>query len=214
MATANNPAATPEWLEEAARIEAPAATDRIALTPSSAKKIDLKPATLNGETDVHRRGYDAAALLPSTVVLGLITAGVVTFIRPFVPARWATEFVTMPLMALWAGQIIRGGYRLWAYRYELTSRRLMRRRGRLYPADEPLDLANLGRVEIRRTRTQMMLGVGDVVVVPEESSGRSPLDLPGIRWPKKFAALMESTAATARELAVREVRSSFPSAQR
>jgi murein DD-endopeptidase MepM/ murein hydrolase activator NlpD len=39
---------------------------------------------------------------------------------------------------------------------------------------------------------------GDVIVAPEESSGRPPMDLPGVRWPKKLAALIESTAAKAR----------------
>jgi hypothetical protein len=229
MATTNNPTATPDWLEQAARTEAPGTHDRVALTtPISSKtpQIDLKPtsrlgasspaesSSSNEETDVHRRGYDAAALLPSTVMLGLATAGVVTFIRPFVPARFVTECVTLPLIALWAGQVIRCGYRLWAYRYVLTSRRLLCDRGRLYPKDEALELANVGRVEIRRTRTQLLLGVGDVVVMAEESLGRPPLELPGIRSPKKFTALIESTAAAAREEAVKKVRLSFPSATR
>jgi membrane protein YdbS with pleckstrin-like domain len=229
MATTNNSTATPEWLEQAARGAAPATHDRVALTSPSANKtppIDLKPKPRPGvgtpeesnsadeEIRLYRCSYDAAALLPSTTILGLVTAGVVTFIRPFVPARFVTEFVTLPLLALWFVQVIRCGYRLRSYRYTLTSRSLQRRRGLLYPKDEPLSLAKVGQVEIRRTRTQLVLGIGDVVVTAEESSGRSPLDFAGVRWPKKFAGLIESTAAAAREEAVKQVRMNFPSATR
>ena len=124
------------------------------------------------------------------------------FIRPFMPERFMGEFTTLPLLALWAGQVVRGGYRLWAFRYRLTSRKLYRERGRLYPTDEPLDLATISKVEVERTRIQFFMGVGDVVVHSEESSKRPPMDLSGVRWPKKFAALIESTAATARESTV------------
>ena len=103
MATMNNPTATPEWLEKAARTEAPATTDRVPLvqpTRTPTPPIDLRPASrlpaevsveakkTTDETDVHRRGYDAAALLPSTVILGLVTVAVVMFIRPFVAERY------------------------------------------------------------------------------------------------------------------------------
>jgi Bacterial PH domain len=229
MATTNPATATPEWLEQASRAAVPPTLDRVALSsPSSSKSpsIDLnsKPrpsaATANASTPadegirLYRCGYDAAALLPSTAILGLVTAGVVTFVRPFVAARFVTEFVTLPLLALWFVQIIRCGYRLHSYRYTLTSRSLQRRRGVLYPKDEPLELAKIGQVEIRRTRTQLVLGVGDVVVTAEESSGRAPLDFAGVRWPKKFAGLIETTAAAAREEAVKQVRLNFPSATR
>jgi hypothetical protein len=217
MATMNNPTATPEWLEKAARTEAPATTDRVLLvqpTRTPTPPIDLKPAsrlspmptiptpTTTDETDVHRRGYDAAALLPSTVILGLVTVAVVMFIRPFVSERYVAEFTTLPLLALWAGQVVRGGYRLFKFRYRLTSRNLYLERGGLYPSDEPLDLATVSKVEVLRTRVQFLMGVGDVIVHSEESSNRPPLDMPGVRWPKKFAALIESTAATARERTV------------
>jgi len=229
MATTNPATATPEWLEQAARAAVPPTLDRVALTsPSSSKTppIDLNPKSRPGnvaaETStsadegirLYRCGYDAAALLPSTAILGLVTAGVVTFIRPFVAARFVTELVTLPLLALWFVQVIRCGYRLRSYRYTLTSRSLQRRRGVLYPKDEPLELAKVGQVEVRRTRTQLVLGIGDVVVTAEASSGRPPLDFAGVRWPKKLAELIETTAAAAREEAVKQMRLNFPSATR
>jgi len=228
MATMNNPTATPEWLEKAARTEAPASTDRVPLvqpTRTPTPPIDLKLASRlpteisveaknpTDETDVHYRGYDAAALLPSTTVLGLITVAVVMFIRPFVPERYIAEFTTLPLLALWAGQIVRGGYRLFKFRYRLTTQNLYRERGRLYPSDEPLDLTTVSKVEVQRTRVQFLMGVGDVIVHLDESSNRLPLDMSGVRWPKTFAALIESTVAAAREQTVIAAKAAFATLQ-
>jgi hypothetical protein len=228
MATMNNPAVTPEWLEKAARTEAPATADRVPLvqpTRTPTPPIDLKPASRlpaetsveaekpTNEADVHVRGYDAAALLPSTIVLGLITVAVVMFIRPFVPERYIAEFTTLPLLGLWAGQMVRGGYRLFKFRYRLTTQNLYRERGRLYPNDEPLDLTTVSKVEVRRTRVQFLMGVGDVIVHSEESLKRLPLDMSGVRWPKTFAALIESTVAAAREQTVIAAKAAFATLQ-
>jgi hypothetical protein len=169
---------------------------------------------LENETDVHRRSFDGAALLPSTVALGLLTVGVVTLAKPFVPARFVTELISLPILALWTGLIIFGGYRMWAYRYRMTSHRLFRDRGRLYPADEPLELSRISKVEVRQSRLQDWLDVGDVIVTPEESSGRQPFELTGVRWPEKLAALIETTAAAGRDRSVKSARSSPPTATR
>ena len=130
------------------------------------------------------------------------------------PTAFLTDYVTLPLAALWTGQFVRAGYRLLAYRCRLTSTQFARFRGPLYPRDEPLELSQIGRVEVRRTILQIVLGVGDVIVTPEESSGRSPLGVSGVRGPKKFAALIESTVAAAREGKVSAARSPRPTATR
>src|SRR5207248_2905924 len=109
------------------------------------------------------------------------------------------EAVYAPLAALWAGQIIRAGYRLLAYRYRLTSRRLFRERGRLYPPEEPLDLAIVARVEVSQPLFARLLGVGTVNVMPEEASGRPAVGLPGVRRPRALAAAIEQAAQAARE---------------
>lgn len=238
MAANENPIATPEWLERAAKTELPAAFDRIALSPTARPVAEIlqsvaapkaapaatpKPARQEtrppsakafDETDVHRRSFDAAALVPSTVILGLFTLAAVTLAKPFVPARFVTELVSLPLLALWTGQIIFGGYRMFAYRYRMTSRRLFCERGRLYPADEPLELSTISKVEVRQTRLQDWLDVGDVIVTPEESSGRPAIELTGVRWPEKLAALIETTAAAGRDRSVKSARTSTASATR
>jgi hypothetical protein len=244
MAANEKPIATPEWLERAAQTELPAAFDRVALSPTARPVAEIlervaltsspaaatKPARpepksarpdsrpsntkLENETDVHRRSLDGAALLPSTVGLGLLTLGMVTLAKPFVPARFVTELISLPILALWTGLIIFGGYRMWAYRYRMTSHRLFRERGRLYPADEPLELSLISKVEVRQSRLQDWLDVGDVIVTPEESSGRPPFELTGVRWPEKLAALIETTAAAGRDRSVKWARSSSASATR
>jgi hypothetical protein len=205
MATSNTPSAPPAWLETAARSEPLGSPDRIALAPSAATAVPLKdapPASKSDETDVGLYGFAISALAPSTA---LLFAGSLGLIALAVRLDWTgttLQFVLATLLAAWLCQIVRGGYRLIAYRYRLTTDRLFRFRGPLYPRDEPIELATIGRVELRQTLLQKMLSVGDVVVVPEESSQRPQLDLAGIRGPKRVTALIEQQMAAAREAAV------------
>src|SRR5437773_8828541 len=147
MTANNNPAAIPDWLEKSNRIEPLTAPDRVALTPAPAASIplgDVKPAgrlteklpaaaPTAGQTEICRAGFAPIALLPSTVLLGLVTAAWLTFIHPRMPTAYLTEYVTLPLAALWTGQFVRAGYRLLAYRCRLTSTQFARSRGPLYP---------------------------------------------------------------------------------
>jgi hypothetical protein len=214
------PTATPpSWLEAAAKLDAlmgdrvPLATAPQPTAPSPAEvetaAPELPPRTRRmaapvAVPDVGQPrpeevaqgwyGYSAAALLPSTLFLGMLTAGAVLELPGLVPAKIVVEVVYAPLAALWAGQVVRAAYRVFAYRYRLTNRRLFRDRGRLYPAEEPLDLALVARAEVKQSR----LGVGTVCVVPDESSGRTALELPGVRRPRVLAAAIERAAQDAR----------------
>jgi hypothetical protein len=225
-------AAPPDWLEAAARLDAIIA-DRVPLPPArpepdaddedeapappavpapevkprlSATPIAVPdPPTATGEeVALGWHGYDAAALLPSTAALGLLTAGVLLGLRRLVPPAVVVEAVYAPLAALWAGQAVRAAYRLLAYSYRLTTRRLFRERGPLYPREAPLDLATVARAEVRQTPLDRVLGVGAVRVVPEESSGRPAVELTGVRRPRALAAAVEAAARAARDGAVAE----------
>jgi hypothetical protein len=212
----------PAWLEAAAKLDAIAA-DRVPLGPTRlvpASQVDADglageetPARLPAapvalpnavaeareEVDLGWHGYDAGALLPGTLVLSVLTAGALLELRRLVPPSMVVEVVYAPLAALWAGQVIRLAYRLLAYRYRLTNRRLLRERGRLYPPEEPLDLATVARVEVSQPLFDRLLGVGTVNVVPEEASGRPAVELPGVRRPQVLAAAVEQAAQAARE---------------
>lgn len=108
------------------------------------------------------------------------------------------EIVYAPLAALWAGQFVRAAYRLLAYQYRLTTRRLFRQRGSLYPPEEPLDLATVARVEVQQSFAGRLARVGAVCVVPEEASGRLAVELAGVRRPRELAAKIEAAAQAAR----------------
>jgi hypothetical protein len=166
------------------------------IEPAPPPKIPFEKSA--PETIVGWRGYDAADLAPATAALALATAVALTFVQPFVPPTWRTELVVAPLAALWVGHAIRGGYRLLTFRSLITSRRLFRTRGPLYPAEPPLDLGAVARVEVVRTPWQRWLGIGTIVVTPEESSGRAPIELPAQRRPAALLQRIEEAAAAAR----------------
>jgi hypothetical protein len=205
MATSNSHSAPPAWLETAARTEPLGSPERIALAPSAVTAVplnDAPPASSSEESDVGLYGFAMSALAPSTALLFAGSVGLIAVAIRFSLSGAAMQIVLGALVAAWLCQIVRGGYRLMAYRYRLTTERLFRFRGPLYPRDEPLKLAEIGRVEMRQTLLQKMLRVGDIVVVPEESSMRPPLELAGIRGPKQVIATIEKELMAAREAAV------------
>jgi hypothetical protein len=191
LATAQPTAVTPPADVETVAPELPAPTRRIA-APIVVPDVGQRR---RDEVDQGWYGYSAMALLPSTLFLGMLTAAALSELPRLVPAKIVVEVLYAPLAALWAGQIIRAAYRVFAYSYRLTNRRLFRERGRLYPAEEPIDLAVVARVDVKKAR----LGVGTVCVIPEESSGRAAVELTGVRRPRMLAAAVEQAARAARE---------------
>jgi hypothetical protein len=148
------------------------------------------------ETDVMWQGYSPAAMLPSTLILAVVTISAIIILRPLVPKWVLHEAADAPLAALWILQGIRAAYRLFCYDYRLTTRRLFRNRGRLYPADAPLDLALVTRAEVRQTVFGRMTGIGDVRVNREDST--AAIELTGVRRPKLLATKIEEAATAAR----------------
>jgi membrane protein YdbS with pleckstrin-like domain len=175
---------------------------RIAATQESA-------AETGQEVELAWRGYSPAALLPSTIALVVTSATVYFALRPFAPTWIMHESVDAPLIAVWMLQLIRAVYRLMAYNYRLTSRRLFRERGRLYPPEPSLDLATVAHVDVVQTWFCRWAGVGMVKVVPEEATPSVPtVELAGIRRPGLLASRIEAAAKAAREGNVTAVRAS------
>ena len=87
---------------------------------------------------------------------------------------------------VWLVQGVRWAYRIFSYNYRLTTRRLYVDRGFLYLDFAALDLAAVGRVLVRRSWSDRLLGVGQVCVVPGET-GKVPLVLDGVRHPEAIA---------------------------
>jgi hypothetical protein len=152
------------------------------------------------EVELAWHGYSAAALVPSTIALAALSAGVILALRPLVPTWVLHEAADAPLAALWLLQAIRAGYRLFGYNYRLTTRRLFRERGRLYPPDAPVELATVVRAEVRQSLIGRLAGVGTIRVIPEEVTPNRPaVDLIGVRRPQVLAARIEEAASAARE---------------
>jgi hypothetical protein len=217
------PTAAPDWLDDAAKAtDAPA--DRVPLDTGHAKPkprpgVAAEPVTVSdpeppaADADLDRFGYDYRTLLPSTLVLAALTAGVLVAALPRLPRSLWLETVGTPLTAVWLVQLIRGGYRLLAYRYRLTMTVIERRLGPLYRRDEPLQLAVVARTEVRRRLAERLTGVGTVVVVPDDSAGKPPLALAGVRSPRLIAQMIDDAAQSAREGNVVAVRVSTGAGQ-
>jgi hypothetical protein len=148
------------------------------------------------ETDLAWQGYAPFALLPSTLALAAATAVVTLAVRPFVPARVLHEAVDAPLAAAWLLVLVPAAYRLMAYNYRLTTRRLFRERGRLYTPEPPLDLATVVTVAAEQSRFERWLGVGTVRAVAENGP---PWALTGVRRPALLADMICDAAKATRE---------------
>jgi hypothetical protein len=195
-------------LESRLSINAIEAKEHPRITPPA---VVLPGATPTEDTELAWHGYSAAALVPSTIALAALTCSAIVVLRPLVPAWVIHEAADAPLAALWLLQAVRAGYRLFAYNYRLTSRRLIRDLGRLYPRDEPLDLATVVRAEVRQSLFGRLTNVGSVRVIPEEATpSKLVVELAGVRRPKAFAARIEAAAAAAREANVTMGRATEP----
>lgn len=174
-------------------------TTRSRITPP------LIPIAKNGEElDVVWQGCSPLGLVPSTLALAAFTAVTVFLVRPWIPDRVAVEG---PLAACWLLQLIRGAYRLMAYNYRVTTRRLFRERGRLYTPEPPLDLSTVVRVEVNQTRLERWLGVGTVRVVPEDAAPHVPdVEIIGVAGPALLGKRLDAAAKAAREFGVRASR--------
>jgi hypothetical protein len=155
------------------------------------------PAATGEEVELAWHGYSAAALIPSTIALAAFTASALVLLRPLVPTWVVHEAADAPLAALWMLQAVRAGYRLVAYSYRLTTKRLLRSRGRLYPADEPLELATVGRAVVSQTLLGKLFEFGTVRVFRED--GTAAAEFPGVRRPKVLASQIEEAVTAARQ---------------
>jgi hypothetical protein len=205
------PTAGEEPKEKPSRPESQAAERKpVSAKPAETKSRITAPVSAgetSQEVDIAWRGYSATALVPSTLTLAMVSAITYLAVRPFVPPWIVRESFDAPLLAVWMLQFVRGAYRLIAYNYRVTSRRLFRERGRLYPPEPPLDLATVARVDMVQTWFCRWAGVGMVRIVPEEATPTvPPVELVGVRRAGLLATRIEEAVKAAREGNVTAVR--------
>jgi hypothetical protein len=205
--------AAPAWLETAAKAEASAPADRVPIAPPAPAKPKARPGDADEavavvaeprgpkpaeETVLFRTGYHGRTLLPSTIVLLALTIGGPIVAAAYITAAWRMTAFGLPLAALWVVQLIRCGYRALAFHYRLTECHFERRRGFLYPAEAPLELASVGRIIATRWPLGWLTGTGCVRISSEDDQ-KPQMVLTGVRRPRAFATQIEEAARKARE---------------
>jgi hypothetical protein len=165
--------------------------------------VPAASADATDETELAWLGYAPVALVPSVVVLAAASTAIILALRPLVPVHVLHEAVDVPIAAAWLLQLFWVAYRLTGYNYRLTTRRLFRERGRLYPPELPLELATVVTVAAEQSRLGRWLGVGTVRVVAEDGP---PWALTGVRRPGLLADMVTDAAKAARESTVSTAR--------
>jgi hypothetical protein len=209
----STPTAAPAWLETAAKADTAAPADRVPIAPAAPARPKPRPGVADAQVAVLAEprgsqaddevvlvhtGYHGRTLFPSTLVLLALTIGGPIAAATYVPPGWRVTAFGLPLAAIWLVQLIRCWYRVLAYDYRLTEGRLTVRRGWLYPAESPLDLATVGRVTATRWPLGWLTGTGSVRVSPEDDQ-KPPVVLTGVRRPRAMATQIEEAARKARE---------------
>jgi membrane protein YdbS with pleckstrin-like domain len=154
------------------------------------------------ETDVWWGSYAGRTMLPSFVLCSLATATLVWAAFAiweeglgYDPARYAFYGL---MGGLWLWQFIRWGYRIIAYNYRLTTRRLFCMRGFLYSRDPAVELDRVATVTVEQSPLERLLGCGTIIILLE-GAAEAPVVLPGVRNPQSIAEEIRNHARTARE---------------
>ena len=141
---------------------------------------------LTAEVDAWWGSYSMATMVPSLLVCLLLTALIAWAGWAFVPRGYVQVTVLGLAAAVWLVQGVRWAQRVFGYNYRLTTRRVYADRGFVYKGYAAIDLAKVARVLEKRTWTERLLGVGQVWVIPDDTT-KPPLVLEGVRRPKAVA---------------------------
>jgi hypothetical protein len=149
------------------------------------------------ETDVWWGSYSGWTLTPSCLACVLLTAVIAWAAWAFVPRGFVKGTIIALAGAVWLVQGVRWAYRVFGYNYRLTTRRVFCDRGFLYAGFAALDLAAVGRVLVRRSWSDRLVDVGQVLVLPEQPT-QPTLVLEGVREPLVVAEEIRKQVQAAR----------------
>jgi hypothetical protein len=153
------------------------------------------PAPADEETEVWWGSFAGRTLAPGFVLCVLATAGALIALYAGDVSPNPRRLAYLLVSPLWIVQAGCWLYRMTAYNYRLTTRRLFVSR-RFAAAATAVDLARVERVRVQRGRLGRLLGVGRIRV---EAAGARPLLLEGVLDPADVAALIASRAEQARK---------------
>lgn len=150
------------------------------------------------EHDVWWGSYAGSAMVPSFVLCGVVTASIVLLTGSgyllFGLGGKEMRYTAYALIApLWLFQFLRWLYRVGSFNYRLTSRRLFRSRGFLYPVEEAVLLADVTQVVVEQTLWERRFRIGSVRIF-REKKGLPSLVLEGVREPERIAVEIQTRA--------------------
>jgi hypothetical protein len=157
------------------------------------------------EVDVWWGGYSSRTMLPSFLICVAATVAIAWLTWFWLPPRLVKISFIGLSGGVWLLQLVRWGYRFFGFSYRLTTRRLFCHLGKLYQGDMQLELAAVAQVVVRSRWDERLVGVGQVVVIPDKPT-TPPLILEGVLEPARIAEMIRSGVQRAREQAVLTVR--------
>ena len=149
------------------------------------------------EEDIWWGSYSTWTMIPSLVVCVLLTGLIAWGAWRLVPHGFLQTTVIGLAGAVWLVQGVRWGYRVFGYNYRLTTRRVFADRGFLYQDFAALELNSVAQVLVKRKGLDLLLGVGQVWIVPEDRS-KPALVLEGVRDPGAIAVRLRELVQVAR----------------
>jgi uncharacterized membrane protein YdbT with pleckstrin-like domain len=137
-------------------------------------------------------------MLPSFIGCILATMAIALLTWAVLPLRLAGVSFVGLAGGIWLLQLVRWGYRFFAFNYRLTTRRLFYHPGWLYRRDGAIELADVAQVLVRSSWQQRLVGVGQVLVV-RENPAQPPVVLEGVLGPARIAEVIRTCVQRARE---------------
>jgi len=153
------------------------------------------------EVDLWWGSYSGWTLWPSTLICIGLTVAITLLAWTCLPRPYVRVTILGLAGAVWLAQLCRWSYRFFSFNYRLTSRRVFRDRGFLYPEMVQMRLAAVARVEVLRTSWEALVHVGRIVLHPKEAA-QTPLTLEGVLHPNAVADLMREWCRIATEVTV------------
>jgi membrane protein YdbS with pleckstrin-like domain len=153
------------------------------------------------ERDIWYGGYAGRTMLPEFAGCLIFTLGSVV-IRWWLGSRWPqlAEPVGLAVLvlasSLWLFVLFRWSYRLAAFQYRLTNRRLFVTRGFLYDERGEWNLAEVSRVEVGPAPLTGCLGASSLRLYGENSL-TLVLELPSVKLPRLVAETLREQIAHA-----------------
>lgn len=150
-------------------------------------------APVGEEVDVWWGSHCGRAMAPSFVVCVLLTVAGFNVARQVAPERGLLQLVFSCFATLvWLVQLLRWGHRFFTCNYRLTTRYLYVDRGFRPLVARRFPLGEICRIEVRESKLENFLGVGDVWVYCE-GNPRPPVVLAGMVQPHGAAQRIRDT---------------------